>query len=252
MTTYVVIPDMQIPYHDRKLTEAFRQFLYQYDLDELLCVGDEIDQPQPSRWNKNMAGEYAGTLQRDIDATHAVIADMRNAIGDKPFHIMRSNHFDRTETYIRRYAPALAGLRDLNMVNLLGYPELNVTFHRQPYNFAPGWTLAHGDEGNLIKSAGGTALSLSRRWGRSVVAGHTHRLGLQHDHQSVGGRVVRHLFGVEAGHFMDMGKADYLNAGSANWQQGFVVLRKTGNVTVPQIVPVVGRTFTVEGVTYKW
>lgn len=51
---------------------------------------------------------------------------------------------------------------------------------------------------------------------------------------------------------MDLGKADYLTTGAANWQQGFTVLYiRRGNVT-PVNVPIIGRSFTVEGETYAW
>jgi hypothetical protein len=57
---------------------------------ELWCVGDELDAPEPSRWNKGMAGEYAETLQDSIDLTHDIMARYRKALGNKPFYIQRS------------------------------------------------------------------------------------------------------------------------------------------------------------------
>jgi hypothetical protein len=65
----VVLSDLQIPYHDSKAVEASIQFVKDYKPDELWCVGDELDAPEPSRWNKGMAGEYAETLQDSIDLT---------------------------------------------------------------------------------------------------------------------------------------------------------------------------------------
>lgn len=51
---------------------------------------------------------------------------------------------------------------------------------------------------------------------------------------------------------MDLNKADYLTTGAANWQQGFAVLYiRRSNVT-PVTVPIIGRSFTVEGKTYAW
>lgn len=252
MKTIVCLPDMQVPDHDRKLVDAMVVFLSSYDADELLCVGDESDSPEPSRWNKGYAGEYAGTLQKNIDMTAEVMRMFKWAVGDKPFHTMRSNHGDRIQTYISRYAPALSSLKALDYKTLLRYEENDITYHDRPYEFAPGWVLAHGDEGGLRQTAGGTALSLAKRWGRSVVCGHTHRLGLQHDHDALNGRTSRHIFGVEAGHFMDPRKADYLKAGYANWQQGFVIFRVAKRNVTFEIVPVVNKSFTVEGSRYSW
>jgi hypothetical protein len=32
------------------------------------------------------------------------------------------------------------------------YADLGITYHKQMYEFAPGWLLAHGDEGGLSPS----------------------------------------------------------------------------------------------------
>ena len=252
MKTIVVIPDMQIPYHDPRAVKAVMNFVKDYQPDELFCVGDEADSPEPSRWNKGRAAEYSKTLQAGLDKTSNIMEGFKNALGDKPFHVMRSNHGDRIGNYIDKYAPALAGLRELEYEALLRYDELDITYHNKIWQFAPGWALAHGDEGSLLQTAGGTALNLARRIGLSVVCGHTHRQGIQHYHVGYNGRISNRLFGVEVGHLMDLNKADYLSTGAANWQQGFTVLYiRRSNVT-PVNVPIIGRSFCVEGEVYAW
>jgi hypothetical protein len=150
---------------------------------------------------------------------------------------MRSNHTDRIDTYVRRYAPALASLRDLEYTKLVGLGELSITWHTKPFTFTPGWLLAHGDEGSLSRIAGSTAMGLARKWGYSCVTGHTHRLGLQHDHRSLNGRITKYLWGMEVGCLMDMRKADYLGPGmSANWTQGVGIIDNG----IPELVPIVG------------
>ncbi len=123
MKTVVVIPDMQVPYHDPRSVRAVQNFVSDYQPDELFCVGDEADSPEPSRWNKGLAGEYEGTLQAGLDRTAAIMKEFKNKLGDKPFHTMRSNHGDRVEHYVKRYAPALASLRELEYSKLLHYSE---------------------------------------------------------------------------------------------------------------------------------
>ena len=108
MKRIVVLSDLQIPYHDSKAVKASIQFVKDYKPDELWCVGDELDAPEPSRWNKGMAGEYAGTLQDGIDLTRDIMSEYRKALGKKPFYIQRSNHTDRIDTYMRKYAPAFS------------------------------------------------------------------------------------------------------------------------------------------------
>lgn len=253
--TWVAIPDMQVPDHDMRAIESLYRFIEEFKPDGLLCVGDELDSPEPSRWNKGYAGEYAGTLQKGIDTCHSVLAGFRAAAGsDAPFHLMRSNHGERIRTYVSRYAPALGSLKALEYEQLLGFEELGITYHERPFEFAPGWLMAHGDEGSLVQTSAGTAMGLAKKWGRSVLCGHTHKAGLQHQHLSVNGKVTSHLFGLEIGHLMVYGsgqsKADYLKAGSANWQQAFAVITVDGKNVHPELVPIFNRQVVYHGEKY--
>ena len=250
MKRIVVLSDMQIPYHDNKALKLVQQFVKDYQPDELMCVGDEADSPEPSRWNKGLAGEYSGTLQKGLDKTAEIMQGFKEAIGDKPFHVMRSNHGDRIQHYINRYAPALASLRELEYSKLLRYRENEITYHDKIYQFAPGWIMAHGDEGNLVRTAGGTAMALARKTNSSVVCGHTHRLGIQHEHSGYNGKIQNRLYGVEVGHLMDLSQASYLNTGSANWQQGIAILYKDKGKITPSVIPINGTSFVVEGKQY--
>lgn len=245
---WTVIPDLQCPDQDDMAVASVVEFIKHEKPDGLLCVGDEADAPEPSRWNRGYAGEYAGTLQAGLDKTHEVLALLRAALGkDKPFHLMRSNHGERIAHYIRRYAPALGSLKSLEYQQLLGLDELGITFHKQPFEFAPNWVLAHGDEGSLINTAGGSALGLAKRWGKSTIVGHTHRAGIQHHHLYLNGKPTRLLYGIEVGHLMDMRKADYLKAGSANWQQAIATVYVDGKTVVPQLHLLQNRRLIVNG-----
>lgn len=252
MKRIVVLSDMQIPYQDKRATRAVMNFVADYEPDELFCVGDEADSPEPSRWNKGLAGEFEGTLQKGLDETTKIMTGFKEALGDKPFHTMRSNHGDRIQNYVTRYAPALASLRDLEYSKLLRYAENEITYHDRFFSFTPGWILAHGDEGRANKQPGGTALTLAKQIGASVVCGHTHKQGIQHEHTGFGGVINNRLYGVEVGHLMDLGQAHYLGQTGANWQQGFTILyQRRGNVT-PVNVPINGRSFVVEGKVYEF
>lgn len=252
MKRVVVLSDIQAPAHDVKAVHAVQQFVKDYDPDELYCVGDEADMPEPSRWNKGTFGEYAGTFQKGLDVTAKIMGDFREAIGDKPFHTMRSNHGDRLRHYVSRYAPALSSLRSLDYETILGYRENDIIYHDRIWEFAPGWALAHGDEGNLIRTAGGTALSLARRTGLSIVCGHTHRQGQQHEHTGFNGKLTNTLYGVEVGHLMDLNKAGYLKTGGANWQKGFGILYIDKDKVTATNVPIHNRSFVVEGKKFSW
>lgn len=260
---YVVVPDIQAPYHDKRTVKAFIEFLWSYDADGLIGVGDEADSPEPSRWNKGMAMEYAGTLEAGLTEAYDILHDMWYALGkDRPFILSRSNHGDRIQRYLAKYAPAMALTSFTQYDRIMGYnghkpllkdrdEPLPIIYLEEPYSFAKGWLLLHGDESSMIQSAGGTALSLAKKTGMSVVCGHTHRAGLQHHTLSHSGKVQQHLIGMEVGHVMDMKKAGYLGFGGANWTQGFAILRIRKGVVYPELVLVNNHKFTVEGVTYE-
>ena len=252
MKRVVVVSDMQAPLHDTRAVRAVQDFVKAFEPDELYCVGDEADMTEPARWSKGTFTEYAGTFQKGVDSAAREMLLFREALGDKPFHTMRSNHGDRLKHYVGKYAPALSSLRSLDYQELLGYKDADITYHDRIWAFAPGWALAHGDESSLVRTAGGTALSLARRVGLSIVCGHTHRAGIQHENTGVNGKLTYSLHGVEVGHLMDLSKAGYLKTGGANWQQAFGILYIDKAKVTPVVVPIHNRQFVVEGVKYSW
>lgn len=246
----VVISDMQIPDHNQQAVRNLARFVQEFDPDELVCVGDDVDSPQPSQWSKGQAGEYAGTLQEDMDQARTVHRMFRDALGDKPYHLSRSNHGDRVSKYIGRYAPALGSLRALQLDELAGYRELGITYHSEPFQVAPQWVCAHGDEGTFSSIPGRTAGLLAAKWGVSVVCGHTHSAGICPTSTGYGGIISKTVWGMEVGHLMDMSKATYLKGGYGNWQSAFGLLYISKAGVHPVLVPINGAAFTVEGVTY--
>ena len=247
----VILPDTQVPYQHKRFVSALQQFVKDYEPDALAHVGDGLDAPEPSRWNRGMAGEYAPTLQKSVNEFHDMLAGFRKALGDKPFHFKMGNHDERVETYVHRYAPALGSIDALRFENLTRLNELEIECHRSLFDIAPGWVIAHGHESGLNRTAGGTAMGLARKVGKSVVCGHTHRAGLQHETTGYNGK-VRTIFGMEVGHAMDLKGAHYLKFGGANWAQAFGILHTDGKSTWPQMVYVQGNQFIVDGNVYTF
>lgn len=250
MEKIVILSDMQIPSHDKRAVQNVLDFVVDYQPDILACVGDEIDHIETARWSKGSATEYGATLQKNVRLTREIMGRFRAAVPGKPFHVMRSNHGDRLEKYVARYAPALKILDALKTETLLGYDDLDITYHRRPYELAPGWLLAHGDEGSLSRYAGGTAIHLARRFGRSVVCGHSHRAGIISESSGYNSR-LQTIVGLEIGHLMDVPAAAYLSAGYANWQQAIGILRVEGRVVTPELVHIQRNgSFIVDGRRY--
>lgn len=240
-----VISDLQVPYHDPRAVKNVSAFIRKWRPDRVVTVGDEIDLPQLSRWERGLAGEFAGTLDADRRKTQEVLFDL--GVTD----MVRSNHTDRLYNSIKTRLPAFADLPELRFENWLGLPDLGIKFHRDPFPIAKGWIVLHGDEGSVSQKGGQTALGLAIRHGKSVVCGHTHRAGLSGLTMASGGVLGGILWGLEVGNLMNFKDAKYLKGGSGNWQQGFgLIYERKGQVT-PVFVPIErDGSFTVEGKIY--
>lgn len=247
MKRTVIISDLQAPYVDRRAVDAVSEFIEDFKPDAVACVGDEADLPMLSRWTRGTKGEFTGDIAKHRDVTVDVLRQL------KVQHLSRSNHGDRLWTSISTRLPGLMGLPELDYGTFFRHAELGITFHREPYLLAKGTYLMHGDEGSYSRNAGMTAAGLSARIGAGVVCGHTHRLGLVPVTEMVGSKVQRIRWGMEAGHLIDIKTSGmaYMK-GMANWQQGFGLLYSDGNTVIPVPVPIVNRSFIVEGVQYKW
>ena len=247
MKTTVVISDLQAPYVDRRAVDAVSQFIQDYKPDSVACVGDEADLPMLSRWTRGTKGEFTGDIAKHRDVT----VDVLKSLGVQ--QLSRSNHGDRLWTSISTRLPGLMGLPELEYSAFFRHAELGITFHKEPYQLAKGWYLMHGDEGALSKHGGMTANGLSARIGASVVSGHTHRIGLVPTTEMIGAKVQRVRWGFEVGHLIDIKTSGmaYMK-GMANWQQGFGILIEDRGAVTPLPVPIINKSFVVDGVQYKW
>jgi len=228
--TIVAVSDLQVPYQHKRAVNALARFIDDTAPDQVVCVGDEIDMPQISQWTKGTKYEYAGQLHKHRDETVKILE--RLGVTD----VMRSNHSDRLGKYLNQYAPGLADEPELQLARYMRYADLGITYHRRLWEFAPGWLLAHGDEGGLSQEAGKTALKLAQRTGKSICCGHTHRAGIVPYTTAFGGKHVSTVYGMEIGCLMELAQASYLKSGGANWQLAFGRFEVDGKHVTPQLI----------------
>jgi hypothetical protein len=69
----------------------------------------------------------------------------------------------------------------------------------------------------------------------------------------VGAKIQRVRWGFEVGHLIDIKTSGmaYMK-GMANWQQGFGILIEDRGAVTPLPVPIINKSFVVDGVQYKW
>lgn len=245
--TALIIPDLQIPLHDQAFVDKLINMTSYVKPDILLFIGDLTDSTEVGRWVKGRAGEYTGDLQAAFDETAKTVGRFRKAAGDDCRMILvRSNHDDRTGEYVASGAPALSGLRSLNMRKLIGLDEFGVSYVRGPFEFLPGVVAVHGHERAYSSVPGKYGVDRVKDYGKSVVYGHTHTPLLIPAPQGVGeDRVMRWTMNV--GHGMDMAKAEYLKDGYATWCQAFGIVEYDGEEIYPNLVLSMDGSFCLDG-----
>jgi len=206
MKNIVLVPDLQVPYHDIAAVKAVEKFIQWYQPETVASAGDEMDMQTISKWSRGTELEFERSIGNNRDATRKVLYDLTVE------HMIRSNHTDRLFNTVMMRAPGLLGLPELELENFLGLKELGIKFHKDPFKIAPGWLLMHGDEGTQSKIGGMTALGLAKRAGMSVTCGHTHRAGLTHHTQAYSGGKPKTIWGLELGNLMDYRYARYIKA----------------------------------------
>lgn len=248
MKRTVVVPDLQVPYHDPIAVKNVAAYIKAVRPDSVVTLGDEIDLPQISRWQESTPGWYEQTLAADRDEAVEVLWSLVEHTKDA--HMIRSNHTDRLYNVIMKKIPAFLALPELRFEKFLKLDELGITYHKKPYAVARGIIAVHGDEQSVKPQPGLTALEAARRHGISVICGHTHRAGQSAFTEASGGKIGRILRGWESGHLMDVRQAHYTK-GTMNWQQAFIVIEEVGtNVQVSIINLEKDGTFVVSGKRY--
>lgn len=250
-----IIPDTQLPFHDRQALKAVIRCIGDVQPDQLIHIGDLLDLPQPSRWNKGTAGEFEGSVFEDSAAAKRVLLDEIRSVYEGPFGVHEGNHDLRAREYLAKYAPALAESGAFNMETLLDFEGYDIDLLPEFNEIAPGWISTHGHRGMISMSqiAGNTALNAAKRFQKSVVMGHTHRMGVLSHTFGYGGEKKndRIVTGFEVGNLMNMKLASYLKGGTGNWQQGFGLLTVDGQHVKPETVPISRGRFTVDGHTWE-
>jgi len=248
MKRTVVVPDLQVPYHDPIAVKNVAAYIKAVRPDSVVTLGDEIDLPQISRWTENTPGWYEQTLAADRDEAVEVLWSLVEHTKDA--HMIRSNHTDRLYNVIMKKIPAFLALPELRFERFMKLDELGITYHKKPYAVARGIVAVHGDEQSIKPQPGLTALEAARRHGISVICGHTHRAGQSAFTEASGGKIGRILRGYEAGHLMSPKLAHYTK-GTMNWQQAFIIIEEVGtNVQVSIINLEKDGTFVVSGKRY--
>lgn len=253
MKTTLVLPDIQYPDHDALMLRKIIKLAEEIQPDAILQIGDGIDFPQVSQWSKGNAGEFAETLQKDIDGyVSSVLEPLRQAAPKAAITWLEGNHDLRIKDFVRKYAAPLGVLRALEMESLFGLQDLSVDYVRGPHRVATNTYAVHGHEaGGYCASPSAWDLKFTKRYGsdKNFLFGHTHQPFLITRAFGYDGKVSPR-FTMNVGSIMDPVKATYVKDGAVSWTMSFALLRDDGKRVYPELITAVDRGFYFQGVKY--
>ena len=144
MKRILIIPDLQIPYHDEAVVRNVIRFSKTFKADQTVTLGDEMDMQELGRWSEGKADWFAQTLDENRNLTVDILWEL--GVTD----MIRSNHTDRLYNQISSKIPALGSLPELRFERFLKMDELGIKFWRDDMPIAPGWIAVHGEVTVLI------------------------------------------------------------------------------------------------------
>lgn len=178
MKTYLIIPDLHIPYHCPLFFKLTLKLLKDIRFNGIVQLGDALDFWQLSTYDKDPSRK--NTIQDDIDDWNEMLTKWSNLLyRNSEIHLLEGNHSYRLHRYIARHAKDLHEIiRPLpDLLHLKTRNETGpVVFKWHPYN---KWnscqigdcTLLHGFYYNQHVAATNLA-----KYRRNIICGHTHRV----------------------------------------------------------------------------
>jgi predicted phosphodiesterase len=253
MRTTLILPDIQYPYHDQLMLKKVIGVAKELQPDVILQIGDAIDLPQVSQWSKGNAGEYAETLQKDIDGFRKeVLFPLREFCPDSEILWMEGNHDLRIREFIKRYAFPLTTLAALEIPRLFQLDELSVSYVNGPLRVATNTYAIHGHEsGGYAATPSAWDLKYIKRYGsdKNFIFGHTHQPFIISRAFGYEGKVSPR-FTMNVGSIMDPVKATYVKDGAVSWVMSFGILRDDGKRVYPELILATDRGFYLNGKKY--
>lgn len=246
---WLILPDMQIPYHDEKALRVVLDYARTIHWDGCIQLGDFMDWDWISKWTKENQRKVEGTRFLSEYATaNDVLDDILTAVRAKnkrcPVTILEGNHDWRIENVIDK-TPALEGL--IEMERGLHLKERDVTYwrywsHRRPYIVGNAWFI-HGEY-----IGANHAKKTADSFHRNVFYGHTHDRMSATKSTVYGDSVQCESLGT-----LSRFDLEYMGHRPSNWMQCFAefFFRPDGNFN-HYVTNVINHSFTaINGVYYS-
>lgn len=183
----VILPDLQIPWHDEKAVEVALKILKDAKPDKVVVLGDLLDLAAFSRFEQRP--EFAGTTQAAIVYAHQLLAEIRRLAPTAEIAVLEGNHDKRLEkSNLVNWGASHGIKRAVDYINNDGYPVMSVphllSLDTLDIEYVGGYPanrywindrlqVRHGQR---VRSAGSTAKLVSDDERVSTIFGHVHRI----------------------------------------------------------------------------
>lgn len=212
--THVVVGDLHIPFQDTKAVVLLLDFIQMLRPTGVHLIGDILDCDVIGRFVS--PSDRRSRLQEDFDLGYDFLKALRNLVPHAKIIYSEGNHEVRLQKYLMGKAPELESLRDLSVGRQLRLSDLDIRWKKygRPYPLG-NLLLVHGHV--VRKHSATTAHAMVDAMGKSVLHGHTHRLGMYYTTTHSGMHI-----GIENGCLCrsDLQYLDY----TPNWQLGWSVV----------------------------
>lgn len=215
LKSVLVIPDLQIPYEDKRSLNAVEKLMADHEWDEIVQIGDFVDLDCISSHNKNNLRAVSNkSLFKDYDYANSIL-DRWQRLTKAKITIIEGNHEYRIERYIDAN-PQLEGLVEV---------PVGLKLKTRSINWIPYWSsgelykigkacFIHGQYTNEHH-----AKKTVSRFGDNVFYGHTH--DVMCFSQVLRGK-DKTIVGQSLGCLCDYSQS-YLQGRPTNWQQAIAV-----------------------------
>jgi len=244
--TVVIVSDVHGRQMDQKLREAFARFARERHIDHFILNGDIMDGESVSRH----VGKRQMQLNDEINLTKQILADfvedVRHVNSKARVTWIDGNHEERFYAYLAKNAYQVASLdKAPTLSGLLDMDDLGVEYldSRSYVELQDGTQVQHR---YLLRADGPmSAVASSKLIGNGLVIGDTHRLGIGFITDRRTTRIA-----VESGCFCTLDPT-YMYRKTANWQNGFIVIRFRDRLR--EVTPVYADDgkFMFDGVVYE-
>ena len=210
---HVILSDIHGPYVQQEAFKAVLNFIRDFKPTHIDLLGDITDFFDISRYTKDPIRKMF--LGREVAFTiDVILAELRAAAPKAQITWVAGNHEDRFTSYLANKAPELASLPSLDMRSLFETEKLRIIYTTSAIELGDT-VLTHGHMAR--KGSGATARAMLDTYGRSVLHGHTHRMGAIYKTSN------RKTFMAFENGCLCKFDVPFIKDSTADWQHGFSV-----------------------------